>query len=210
MQVLSATGHVRLVDFGFCKASNTAGFLFNKVGTAHYLAPEMLDKQVKTRGYTKAVDFWALGCLLYEMVVGKVCVQAAWCVKCVALTHAPRGVQAAFGSPHDSPYQVYTRIVQSKKVSLPRSLPAPVKSLIHALLSPNPALRLGSVNAVKHHEFFAGINWESVQDQRLVPPFNPNVSHVGDASQFDDYSVSSGDTGPPLTRAELAQFDSLF
>ena len=71
-QVLTASGHVRLVDFGFCKEADERGYLYNKVGTPHYLAPELLDKHVDKRGYTRAVDWWAFGCLMYEMLAGKV------------------------------------------------------------------------------------------------------------------------------------------
>lgn len=63
---------MRLVDFGFCKEADERGNLYNKVGTAHYLAPELLNKHVDKRGYTRAVDWWAFGCLMYEMLAGKV------------------------------------------------------------------------------------------------------------------------------------------
>ena len=54
-----------MTDFGLSKIleSDTANDI---VGTAEYLAPEILTK----KGYDYKVDCWSLGCLLYEMVGG--------------------------------------------------------------------------------------------------------------------------------------------
>jgi len=71
-QVLTSTGHVRLIDFGVCKEPNASGLLFDLAGSAQYQAPEMLSAEVQTHGYTRAVDFWALGCLMLELFTGKV------------------------------------------------------------------------------------------------------------------------------------------
>lgn len=59
-------GYIRLTDFGLSKMLQKDEKAMSFCGTAEYLAPEMIDEQ----GHDKAVDFWALGVLIYEMIVG--------------------------------------------------------------------------------------------------------------------------------------------
>ena len=64
--LLDATGHVALCDFGLSKPDLRSDELTNTFcGTPEYIAPELLENQ----GYTKTVDWWTLGVLLYEMMV---------------------------------------------------------------------------------------------------------------------------------------------
>jgi serine/threonine protein kinase len=65
---LDATGHVALCDFGLSKADLRADELTTTFcGTTEYLAPEVL---LDEHGYSKLVDFWSLGVLLFEMCCG--------------------------------------------------------------------------------------------------------------------------------------------
>lgn len=92
-------------------------------------------------------------------------------------------------------------------MSLPRGLHATAKSLLKALLQPDVTARLSSAYAVKHHPFFEGVDWASVAEQRLIPPFNPNLGHVGDAQHFDEYSVSNPKKEKSLTPSQQGLFD---
>ena len=66
--LLDATGHVALCDFGLSKPDLPANQLTNTFcGTTEYLAPEIL---LDDLGYSKMVDFWSLGVLLFEMLCG--------------------------------------------------------------------------------------------------------------------------------------------
>jgi len=65
--LLDKTGHIKLIDFGFAKTLKPTERCFTLCGTPEYMAPELLEK---INGYGFAADYWALGILIYEMLVG--------------------------------------------------------------------------------------------------------------------------------------------
>ncbi|RHY30830.1 hypothetical protein DYB32_003991, partial [Aphanomyces invadans] len=92
--VLDAHGHIRLVDCGFAKYVGNPednGRCTTSLGTPQYLAPEQLRKN--DRCYTQAVDWWAFGCVVFELLMGRT---------------------PFFRSATDTPYELYTRVVQGK------------------------------------------------------------------------------------------------
>lgn len=64
VSLLLCQGYIRVLDFGFCKA--VPDRTFTVCGTPEYLAPELL----LGKGYNKSVDYWAIGVLIFEMLVG--------------------------------------------------------------------------------------------------------------------------------------------
>ncbi|OMJ76639.1 hypothetical protein SteCoe_23941 [Stentor coeruleus] len=143
--VLDEEGHAMLTDFGLSKEGVYDNYMARSFcGSVAYLAPEMIKRQ----GHGKAVDWYLLGVLLYEMLIGT--------------------------PPYFSPNrdQLYQNI-QSGKLKLPASLAVETKNLLKDLMQRDPNKRLGTkkdAEEVKEHRYFAGINWDMVLRRELKPP----------------------------------------
>lgn len=149
--LLDYTGHIALCDFGLCKLDMKDEDRTNTFcGTPEYLAPELLLGQ----GYTKAVDWWTLGVLLYEMLTGL----------------------PPFYDENTN--EMYRKILQDPlQFPGPEIVPAAAKDLLQRLLDRNPERRLGANGAaeIKAHHFFANIDWRKLLQRKYEPSFKPNV-----------------------------------
>ncbi|KAI4877419.1 hypothetical protein NFI96_011717, partial [Prochilodus magdalenae] len=160
--LMDADGFVRIADFGLCKEGMGHGDRTSTFcGTPEFLAPEVLTDST----YTRAVDWWGLGVLIYEMLVG----------------------ESPF--PGDDEEEVFDSIVNDE-VRYPRFLSPESVSIIQKLLQKKPEKRLGAgeqdANEVKRHRFFQGVDWEALLAKRVKPPFLPTIKADGDVSNFDD------------------------
>ena len=160
--LLDANGHIALCDFGLSKANLTENATTNTFcGTTEYLAPEVL---LDEHGYTKMVDFWSLGVLVFEMCCG-------W-------------------SPFyaEDTQQMYKNIAFGK-VRFPRdALSTEGRNFVKGLLNRNPKHRLGATRdaqELKEHPFFADIDWDALSKKNVVPPFKPKLKGELDVSNFD-------------------------
>ena len=115
-------------------------------GSVKYLAPEMLRKV----GHGQALDWYLLGVLLYEMMVG---------------------VTPYFSANKD---QLFDNIINGK-LKLPRNISLEAKSIIIGLLNRNPTERLGAEGAsgIMEHPFFADINWDDLRNKRQTGKYVP-------------------------------------
>jgi serum/glucocorticoid-regulated kinase 2 len=158
--LLDYTGHIALCDFGLCKLNMSESEKTNTFcGTPEYIAPELLESQ----GYTKTVDWWTLGVLLYEMMTG---------------------LPPFYDENVNTMYQ---RIL-TDPLNFPADMPSEAKSVMIGLLQRDPTRRLG-VNGgeeIKRHQFFARyIDWSKLLAKRIPPPFKPSVESVLDVANFD-------------------------
>lgn len=160
--LLDATGHVALCDFGLSKPDLGAGQLTNTFcGTTEYLAPEVL---LDESGYSKLVDFWSLGVLLFEMCCG-------W-------------------SPFyaEDTQQMYRNICFGK-IKFPRgAIGDDGKQFVKGLLNRNPKHRLGAQNDaqdLRNHAFFKDIDFDALSKKQLTPPFKPSVESDESVANFD-------------------------
>ncbi|KAI5480751.1 AGC/Akt protein kinase [Pseudohyphozyma bogoriensis] len=160
--LLDATGHIVLCDFGLSKPDLPSDALTNTFcGTTEYLAPEVL---LDDHGYSKLVDFWSLGVLLFEMCCG-------W-------------------SPFyaEDTQQMY-KLICFGKVKFPRGvIGEDGKQFVKGLLNRNPKHRLGATRdaaELKEHAFFSSIDWDALAARQVPPPFKPFVDSDESVSNFD-------------------------
>ncbi|KDN53168.1 protein kinase A, partial [Tilletiaria anomala UBC 951] len=136
--LLRADGYVKLADFGFAK--QVVDRAWTLCGTPEYLAPEI----IQSSGHGKAVDYWSLGVLLFEMLAGYPPFYAG------------------------SPLEVYEKILQGiSGVLFPPCIDAQAAHLIRGLLQPTLSQRLGNlaggIEDIKRHPWFAGVRWDAVE-----------------------------------------------
>ncbi len=183
--LIRADGHISLTDFGFAKV--IAAETYTICGTPDYLAPEVALSQ----GYGKAVDAYALGILIYEMLVG----------------------MPPFY--HESQAQLYDNII-NKAPPFPMGFDPVARDLIGRLLEKDPAMRLGNfvggIAQIKGHPWFRDVNWHLLADLAIRPPFKPKVAHLGDASNFDVYpeEEEADAAADPSQMAHPSIYEGLF
>ncbi|KAK7814337.1 hypothetical protein U0070_026995 [Myodes glareolus] len=164
--LLDTEGFVKIADFGLCKEGMGYGDRTSTFcGTPEFLAPEVLTET----SYTRAVDWWGLGVLIYEMLVG----------------------ESPF--PGDDEEEVFDSIVNDE-VRYPRFLSTEAISIMRRLLRRNPERRLGAgekdAEDVKKHPFFRLTDWSALIDKKVKPPFVPTIRGREDVSNFDDEFTS--------------------
>jgi len=163
--LLDDNGHVCLTDFGLSKDVEPTDKAHTFCGTPEYLAPEI----VTGAGHDKAVDWWSLGILLYELTVGI----------------------PPFYSQNVN--EMYNKI-QHGVLRFPPFLSEPCKSLIVQLLNRDPKKRMGSkddVNDLKAHAFFKPLNFEKLMKKEVDVPYKPKVKSGGtDTGNFDGVFTS--------------------
>lgn len=156
--LLDYQGHIALCDFGLCKLNMTNNDKTNTFcGTPEYLAPELLLNQ----GYTRSVDWWTLGILLYEMLTG-----------------LPPFYD-------DDVPTMYRKILQNE-LKFPTWLEnTDAQDLLIKLIQKDPSKRLNDAQVIKNHSFFKDIDWQKLLSKNYLPPFKPNVENLLDTSNFD-------------------------
>jgi serum/glucocorticoid-regulated kinase 3 len=159
--LLDSTGHVVLTDFGLCKEGVELGSTTHTFcGTPEYLAPEVLKKQ----GYGRPVDWWCLGAVVYEMLVGLPPFYSRDC------------------------NEMYYKILH-ERLRFPTHVSECARQLLTGLLDRDPALRLGSgpqdAEDIKRHVFFKDLDWAKLERREYEAPFNPGVASELDLRNFD-------------------------
>ncbi|CAH2060538.1 unnamed protein product, partial [Iphiclides podalirius] len=202
--LITATGHIKLTDFGLSKMGlmSLATNLYEEYadrearqfsdkqvcGTPEYIAPEVILRQ----GYGKPVDWWSMGIILYEFLVG-----------CVPF----------FG---DTPEELFAHTVNDD-IEWPSEEDFPIaaeaRAIITELLARNPRDRLGTggTHQVKEHIYFYGLDWNNLL--RRKAEFIPQLENDEDTSYFDSrcdrYNHSEADTDEAADGPEAAD-DALF
>uniref|UniRef100_A0A6I8P8K8 Serine/threonine-protein kinase N3 n=1 Tax=Ornithorhynchus anatinus TaxID=9258 RepID=A0A6I8P8K8_ORNAN len=178
--LLDAQGFVKIADFGLCKEGMGFGDRTSTFcGTPEFLAPEVLTDE----SYTRAVDWWGLGVLLYEMLVG----------------------ECPF--PGDTEEEVFDSIV-NEEAPYPHFLSVEGLGLICKLLQKCPKQRLGAserdAEEVKVQPFFRVTDWAALLARRVQPPYVPPLRGPADVRHFDrEFTVLPPALTPPNPRCPL-------
>lgn len=153
-------GNCKLTDFGFAKRVDD--ITYTMCGTPEYLAPEI----IANKGYNRAVDWWAVGVLIFEMRCGR------------------------------SPFEARDQLTMFKKITrchftFPRDYTENERELISGLLQVDITRRLGfmhgGVARIKSLPYFKSIDWAKLLKQKLSSPYQPTVRDAGDASNFERF-----------------------
>jgi len=153
---------LKIVDWGFAK--KVVDKTYTTCGTPEYLSPEL----VQGTGHGKGVDYWALGILIYDMLVGK------------------------------TPYVGYDpddtmgicRNIMNENIVYPAGFPEDAQDLVEGLCTREVLARLGGMRGgcedVKEHPFFENINWRELKAKKILAPGKPPIKDNMDVSNFDD------------------------
>lgn len=156
--LLDHQGHIALCDFGLCKINMKNDQKTNTFcGTPEYLAPELL----LSKGYTRVVDFWTIGVLLFEMI-----------------TSLPPFYD-------EDVNKMYNKILNDPLI-FPDYVDNVTSDLISKLLIRDPEMRLGfsGVEEIKSHEFFKDIDWVKLNNKGYIPPYRPQVKDSMDITNI--------------------------
>ncbi|XP_076286763.1 ribosomal protein S6 kinase beta-1 isoform X2 [Lasioglossum baleicum] len=172
--LLDGEGHVKLTDFGSCKEHIQEGTVTHTFcGTIEYMAPEILTRS----GHGKAVDWWSLGAVMFDMLTG----------------------MPPFTG--DDRRKTIEKILRGK-LRLPQYLSPDARDLIRRLLKRQVSHRLGSgpedAEEIINHTFFKHINWHDVISRKLEPPFKPSLKSADDTSQFDEQFTATVPVDSPV------------
>lgn len=172
--LLDREGHIKIADFGLCKEHITFGSTTRTFcGTPEYLAPEVLEDT----DYGRAVDWWGLGVVMYEMMCGRL---------------------PFYSRNHDMLFE----LILVREASFPQNISRHAKSLLSGLLVKIPKQRLGGgaddAKEIMVHPFFANINWQMLLERKIEPPFKPQVTSETDTRYFDqEFTGETVELTPP-------------
>lgn len=158
--LLDSRGFLVLTDFGLSKDIGDNEHCNSIIGTPEYMAPEIL----KGQDYDYKVDWWSLGCVIFDMMSGK---------------------PPFTGNSHKA---IQDKIL-SKKLVLPFYFSMDAKDLLNKLLNKNPSKRFTvdeSWDKFTKHRFFRKIDWKKLeaQDESIIPPVIPVITDPKLAENF--------------------------
>lgn len=154
-------------------------------GTPEYLAPEI----ILSKGHGKAVDWWALGILIYEMLVGY-----------------PPFFDA-------STFKIYEKILAGR-IEFPRFIDANAKDLIKKLLKSDKMQRLGNLKNgaldVLNHKWFKGVDWNALLHRQIPAPIPVQVTSLGDSRYYEICPDNSDDNDSIMNDVDLSNKVDVF
>jgi len=161
--LINNDGYIKLTDFGLAKENvvsdkDAASFC----GTPEYLAPEILERT----GHGKPVDWWSLGSIIYEMIVG-----------------LPPFYEK------DNREKLFKQI-KSGEPEYPEDMTPEWQDLLKGLFKKDPADRLGgklgNADEIKNHPWYSQVDWDILKEKKIIPPFKPKLDGDDDTKYIDN------------------------
>jgi len=181
--LIDREGYIKITDFGLSKQNIMDNHSANSFcGTPEYLAPEIIEN----KGHGKAVDWWSLGAIIYEML---------------------SGLPPFYSKDRDKLF----KNIKSGNLKYPSYLSQNANALLQSLFVIDPDKRLGSgnkgVDEIKGHIFFKSIDWKLIQNKKIRPPFVPKIGGDTETPYVDNEftnltPVDSYNAGDSLTNEE--------
>merc|ERR1719197_953785 len=169
----------KLTDFGFAKIVEPGARTYTLCGTPEYIAPEVL----LNKGRGKPVDWWPLGILIYEMIVG----QPPFC--------------------DEEPMGIYQKILAGK-IYFPKYFDKNAKTLVKKLLTADLSKRYGNLKAgpddIIKSKWFSSLSWDKLLAKQIPAPYKPQMKNDQDVSNFEDIPDSA--ELPPIVPAAADPF----
>ncbi|KAJ8920821.1 hypothetical protein NQ315_015611 [Exocentrus adspersus] len=181
--LIAANGYIRLTDFGLAKNISSRGKTFTFAGTPEYVAPEI----VLNKGHDRAVDYWAFGVLIFELLTGR----------------------TPFRTDDDTHMKTYQKIlIGIDNVRFPGYVSVKSRHIIMKLCRPIPSDRLGmllgGIGDVKGHDWFKGLDWHKLERCQITSPLKSKRKTRVDTPQFQIKNIAEA---PP---DELSGWDTEF
>jgi len=177
--LLEVNGYSKLTDFGFAKIVEPGARTYTLCGTPEYIAPEVL----LNKGHGKPVDWWTLGILIYEMIVG----QPPFC--------------------DEEPMGIYQKILAGK-IYFPKYFDRNAKALVKKLVTADLSKRYGNLKAgsddVLKHKWFASVDMSKLLEKSIPAPYKPNVKDANDVSNYEN--IPDSKEQPPVVPASADPF----
>lgn len=164
--MVNSNGYLKLTDFGFAKKIDSKEKTYTFVGTAEYVGPEI----ILNKGYNKAVDYWALGVFIFELLTGR----------------------TPFHTNDPGHLKTYKLILKGiDHVTFPFNISNKAKNLIKKLCAQTPSDRLGcqrgAIGDIKSHPWFSSISWFKLRNFDIKPPFKPILQNNIDTTYFENF-----------------------
>ncbi|ERL94983.1 hypothetical protein D910_12255 [Dendroctonus ponderosae] len=161
--LLDSRGHVKLVDFGFSKRMGYSSKTWTFCGTPEYVAPET----ILNKGHDRAVDYWALGILMYELLTGNPPFTASDPMKTYNLIL--KGID----------------MIDFAKYNVGRSAQSLIKKLCRDMPSERLGYQRGGITDIKKHKWFQGFDWDGLEAGTLPSSIQQPIRSPTDTSNFD-------------------------
>lgn len=183
--LLDQDGYIKLIDFGLAKMLKDDEMTSTICGTPEYMAPEVLDQS----GHDLTVDWWAVGILMYEMLIG---VTPFWNKNRNILQMKIKNSPVVF--PDRKKYKI--------------DFSDEVVDFILSLLNKDKNVRLGSKNdfvEVLEHPYFKDFDLKALEAKQMKPPFMPNFGKKQSLKEFFNVTEDLEDTMIPKENATIVK-----